>query len=108
HAEGLSCILRYGWTPESAAELREAFGPRLSVALSRNVTPGDRQRLAWAGSLSRALGAPVVATNDVLFHEPARKPLADVLTCIRRRTTLAAAGRCLSANAERPLRPGAA
>src|SRR5690606_11401831 len=26
HAEGLSCILRYGWTPESAAELREAFG----------------------------------------------------------------------------------
>src|SRR5690606_26210407 len=89
HAEGLSCILRYGWTPEDAASLREAFGSRLSVGLSRNLTPGDRQRLAWAGSTSRALGAPVLATNDVVCHEPARKPLADVLTCIRRRTTLA-------------------
>jgi error-prone DNA polymerase len=42
--------------------------------------------------------------NDVLYHEPERRPLQDVLTCIREKTTIAEAGLRLEANAERHLK----
>ena len=103
HAEGLTCLLRYGWSGEWAEVLREAFGERLAVTLSLNLTPADIARTRWAVQASESLCCPVVASNDVRFHDPARKPLADVLTCIRRRTTLSAAGRSLISNAERHL-----
>ena len=35
---------------------------------------------------------PTVATNDVLFHEPGRRILQDVLTCIRHGCTIEEAG----------------
>jgi error-prone DNA polymerase len=47
---------------------------------------------------------PVIATNGVRFAEPADRPLYDVLTCIRHKTTLERAGRRLSCNAERYLK----
>ncbi|MCB9677024.1 MAG: error-prone DNA polymerase [Alphaproteobacteria bacterium] len=98
HAEGLSCILRPGWTAEQGAVLREAFGTHLSVALCRNLTPADRARVGRALATARTLDAPLVATNDVRFDRPSRRPVADVLTCIRRRTTLDAAGTALHLN----------
>jgi error-prone DNA polymerase len=103
HAEGLFCLLGYGWSSRWASPLREAFGDRLAVALHRNRSPADRQRTAWAVGLSQALDAPLVASNDVIVHEAERRPLADVLTAIRRRTTLEAAGRALHVNNERYL-----
>ena len=48
---------------------------------------------------------PVIASNGVRFAEPADRPLYDVLTCIRHKTTLAHAGRRLTCNAERYLKP---
>jgi error-prone DNA polymerase len=43
----------------------------------------------------------------VLYHVPERRPLADVLTCIREKCTIAEAGFRLAANAERHLKsPG--
>ena len=54
-----------------------------------------------------AIGTPLLATNDVHYHVPERRPLQDVLTCIREKTTLATAGRLLAANAERHLKPPA-
>ncbi len=48
---------------------------------------------------------PLLATNEVLYHHPARRPLQDVLTCIREKTTIEAIGRRLEANAERHLKP---
>ena len=101
YSEGLTCILRYGWSGEWAEILRDAFGDRLAVALSRNLTPADRKRVRWALDTSRALSSPMVASNDALFHREDRKPIADVLTCIRRKTTLQDAGRALVANGER-------
>ncbi len=44
----------------------------------------------------RAFHLPVVATNGVRFAEPADRPLYDVLTCIRHKTTLERAGRRLT------------
>ncbi|HEY9217398.1 MAG TPA: error-prone DNA polymerase, partial [Phenylobacterium sp.] len=48
--------------------------------------------------------APMVATNDVLYHRPDRRPLQDVLTCIREKCTIQTAGLKLEANAERHLK----
>jgi len=65
----------------------------------------DRRRLAWLHRLSLAAKVPLLATNEVLYHDPARRPLQDVLTCIREKTTIEAIGKRLEANAERHLKP---
>ena len=46
-----------------------------------------------------------MASNGVRFAPPDARPLYDVLTSIRHKTTLDEAGRLLSANAERYLKP---
>ena len=63
----------------------------------------------WRGCIiSRAkANVPLLATNEVLYHHPARRPLQDVLTCIREKTTIDAVGKRLEANAERYLKPAA-
>ncbi len=105
-APGLTCLLTDGWTAEAAEPLRQAFGDHLEVAWSLRLGPDDPARTERAQTLSRALERPVVATNDVIFHERERRRLADVLTAIRRRTTLAALGRAQQPNAERFVLPG--
>ena len=65
----------------------------------------DRRRLVRLHRLAAAAGVPLLATNEVLYHHPARRPLQDVLTCIREKTTIEAIGRRLEANAERHLKP---
>ncbi len=64
----------------------------------------DRRRLAQLDALAAQAGVPLLATNEVLYHDPARRPLQDVLTCIREKTTIEAVGRKLEANAERFLK----
>lgn len=66
---------------------------------------GDEcRRLAELDELGRRTGAPLVAVNDAHYHAPERRPLADVLTCIREKCTIAEAGFRLAANAERHLK----
>ena len=35
-----------------------------------------------------SMRVPTVVTNDVLFHEPSRRILQDVVTCIRHNVTI--------------------
>ncbi|HVZ51417.1 MAG TPA: DNA polymerase III subunit alpha, partial [Pseudolabrys sp.] len=65
----------------------------------------DRARLARLKEIAREAQVPLIAVNDVHFHHPDRRPLADVLTCIREKVTIDRAGRKLSVNAERFLKP---
>src|ERR1700738_4314764 len=65
----------------------------------------DRRRLGRLQRISETARVPLLATNEVLYHHPARRPLQDVLTCIREKTTIDAIGRRLEANAERHLKP---
>ncbi len=65
----------------------------------------DKRRLARLHRLAQTAGVPLLATNEVLYHHPARRPLQDVLTCIREKTTIEAIGKRLEANAERHLKP---
>src|ERR1700730_6811149 len=65
----------------------------------------DRRRLVRLQRIAETARVPLLATNEVLYHHPARRPLQDVLTCIREKTTIDAIGRRLEANAERYLKP---
>ncbi|KAB7645532.1 error-prone DNA polymerase [Polymorphobacter fuscus] len=67
----------------------------------------DRRRLAALQALSAATGVPLIAVNAPLYATPGDRPLQDVMTCIREKTTIHAAGRRLAANAERHLKPAA-
>jgi error-prone DNA polymerase len=65
----------------------------------------DRRRLVRLQRIALTAGVPLLATNEVMYHHPARRPLQDVLTCIREKTTIEAIGKRLEANAERYLKP---
>jgi error-prone DNA polymerase len=66
---------------------------------------GDEpRRLGLLAELGARLDAPLVAVNDVSYHEPERRPLADVLTCVREKCTIAEAGLRLAINAERHIK----
>ena len=67
----------------------------------------DKRRLGRLHGLAAKARVPLLATNEVLYHHPARRPLQDVLTCVREKTTIDAVGRRLEANAERYLKPAA-
>jgi error-prone DNA polymerase len=64
----------------------------------------ERRRLGLLNELGARLGAPMVAVNDVHYHVPKRRALADVLTCIREKCTVQEAGFRLARNAERHLK----
>jgi error-prone DNA polymerase len=87
------------------ATLRDTFDDdRFSVALTHLHGPNEEEHIRQAEALSRRWGAPLVAVNDVYYHIPERKPLQDVLTCIRHHCTLSEAGFRLFSNAERFLK----
>jgi error-prone DNA polymerase len=67
----------------------------------------DRRKLAELGGIAEATRIPLIATNDVLYADPAQRDLQDILTCIREGRTLENAGRLLEMNAERHLKPPA-
>ena len=101
HALGLRCMLRPGWESKPQICFARRLASVLGVMWSRDLTSADKWRWSWSKKLSRAFDAPILASNDVCFHEPSRRELADILTCIRRRTTLGEAGRHLQGNGER-------
>lgn len=65
----------------------------------------DERRMARLQRVADTGRVPLIATNDVLYHVHQRRSLQDVVSCIRKKTTIDAAGRLLEANAERHLRP---
>jgi error-prone DNA polymerase len=74
------------------------------LAAARRYGPRDLHRLSRLAALAERSGAPMVATNDVLYHVPERRRLQDVVTCIRETCTIHEAGLRLEANAERHLK----
>jgi DNA-directed DNA polymerase III PolC len=85
-------------------QLREAFPDHLHLALSRAHGSADQRHMASFARLAREHDLPLVAIGDVLYHAPERRPLQDVLTCIREGRTLATIGTRLEINAERYLK----
>ena len=85
---------------DQLAEWRHVCGDRLYLAAGRRFKADDRARLKHLAGF----GVPLVAINDVRYHAAARRPLADVLTCIRLGTTVTEAGWALAAHGERHLK----
>ena len=88
-----------------AHELREAFGDRLYAMAARHRRAEEPRSEARLRLRAQRYGLPVVAGHEVLYHRPSRRPLQDVLTCIRHRVKLIDAGRRIKPNAEHALKP---
>ncbi len=114
HPDLLAVAIPTPWTPamqshdrchQALRTLRDIFSDRLSLAVSRRFGADDDLEFARLLELAKETGIPPVATNDVHYHIPDRRPLQDVLTCIRHGCTIEQAGFRLHANAERHLKP---
>src|SRR5262249_5792053 len=108
HGEGQTVVVLPG---EAAAEfaafvgrVAADFAGRAYLAAHHLYRGDDARRLKGLPGLAETIGLPLVATNDVLYHVPERRPLQDVLTCIREGCTIGNAGFRLAANAERHLK----
>ncbi len=93
--------------PAMLAALRRRHDGPLYLAAQMLFRGDDQSRLNRLAELAERHAAPLVAANDVHYHAARRRPLQDVLTAIRERVPVAAAGRRLAADAERRLKSGA-
>lgn len=91
--------------PDLLPRLQRLFAGRVYVDLQRHLDPAQERRNRRLVDLARHHRLPLLASNDVAFTTREQRPLFDVLTCIREKTTLDSAGRRLDKNAERFLRP---
>ncbi len=111
HTEGLLAGViptSKAWSSGSQHDLfryRDIFGSSSYLLAELCHGAHDHERLAWLWECSRNTSLPLVAAGNVLFHIPTRKPLHDVLTAIRLRSSVAQIEAYLEPNAERHLRP---
>ncbi|MEQ9498278.1 MAG: error-prone DNA polymerase [Deltaproteobacteria bacterium] len=98
HAEGLQAIHVGPLDALLIAREREVFGDRLALAVERSLSPFDRLRVEAVQSASARFQLPIVATGGVLMHERSRKPLQDILSCVRLGVRLDEGGRRLQPN----------
>ncbi|HZZ72226.1 MAG TPA: error-prone DNA polymerase [Pirellulales bacterium] len=108
HAEGLLAGVAGLATAAAAAPFREVFSDRAYLLAQLHCGPHDELELAERQGVARHSRLPLVAVNDVHFHDPRRRPLADVLMALRAGCTVAAAGERLFANGARHLKSPAA
>jgi error-prone DNA polymerase len=108
YGEGLIAILVPDTADENCAlrlrRLREVFGDRGYMALSLRRRPNDQLRLFELSNLATSMRVRTVVTNDVLFHEPGRRILQDVVTCIRHNVTIDELGDRRERHADRYLK----
>ena len=98
----------FDFEPSFASELetlKKTLGDHVYLAASRYYQGDDQKYFYRLAQLSAGFNIPMVATNDVFYHEPARRQLQDIVTCIREKCTIYNAGFKLLPNAERFLKP---
>jgi error-prone DNA polymerase len=104
HAEGIVWIAFPG---DRLSPFLERGVPRQNVflALRRTFAADDLEQRHATKTLAKKIGIRMVAVGDPLYHMAQRRPLADVLACIREHVVIDAAGYLLEAHAERHLKP---
>ncbi|EJC83339.1 DNA-directed DNA polymerase III PolC [Rhizobium leguminosarum bv. trifolii WSM2297] len=109
YSEGLIGVLVPDMPDETCAvqlrKMAEVFGDRAYVSLCLRRRPNDQLRLHELSNLAVKHRVKSVVTNDVLFHEPGRRQLQDVVTCIRTGTTIDDVGFERERHADRFLKP---
>jgi error-prone DNA polymerase len=108
-SDGLIAVLIPDTADDACAlrlrRLRDIFGDRAYLALTLRRRPNDHMRIHELNNLAQRSRVATVVTNDVLFHEPARRILQDVVTCIRHNVTVDEAGFRREQHADRYLKP---
>ena len=84
--------------------LKQALPSLAHIAAAHLYRGDDLARIERLDRLGRGIGGTIIATNHVHYHAPDKRPLQDVMTCIREKITLREAGFLLHANAERHLK----
>jgi len=84
--------------------LSDIFPGRVYVELQRHLSRAEEYRNRLLVDLAATAKLPLIATNGVRYARPKDKELFDVLTCLRLKTTLDAAGQKLTENRERYLK----
>jgi error-prone DNA polymerase len=87
-----------------ARDLHEAFADRLYILIARHRCADDVPLEQRVRERAARYQRPVVAAVEVLYHSRGRRPLQDVLTCIRHGVSLGNAGRLTRTNAEHDLK----
>jgi error-prone DNA polymerase len=93
---------------DSSFSRLQGFPGKTYLTLHRFLDGKDKERTEKALWLSRRWGLPLVATNDVHYHEPGRQHLQDALTAVREGAPLQRLGHKLFPNPERHLKSPAA
>ena len=88
----------------AAGLVHDAFADRAYALATRHRRDDEVATEARLRARAARFGLPVVAGSEVLYHTRARRPLQDVVTCIRHGVTLATAGRRLRGNDEHDLK----
>ncbi|QDU37595.1 Error-prone DNA polymerase [Maioricimonas rarisocia] len=83
---------------------RELFGDRCYALMERHHEGDDLRRLMRMRELERRTGVPLVAANDVHYHQPQRRFLQDLVTAIRHGCSVAELGQRAFPNGERYLK----
>jgi error-prone DNA polymerase len=86
-------------------EYRQQLGKGVYLGAVRSYQANDGKVLFRLAQLAEQLDLPLIATNDVHYHDRERRELQDILTCIREKCTIYNAGFRLYQNAERFLKP---
>jgi error-prone DNA polymerase len=93
-------------TPATLRVLHASHGPSSLFALcARHLTDRERPREKCLRSVAKELGVQTVGANEVLYHDKLRRPLQDILACIRGGKVLSEAGHTICENAEHDLKP---
>lgn len=90
---------------DAAASYRLNLGTQLYIGMCRSYQAYDGKLLFRINALAQQLSIPIVALNDIHYHNRERRELQDILTCIREKCTIYNAGFRLHQNAERYLKP---
>lgn len=85
--------------------VKEQLNAPLFLAASYRYQGEDERRIAALAECAHRTGIPMLATGDILFHQPDRRTIADVIACIREHRRIEDAGYLLAANAERFIKP---
>jgi error-prone DNA polymerase len=116
HAEGLVLAALPPELPDpgfanrlegDARDLRDRLTLPLHLAAWCTLSGADRPRITRLAELASRAGVRLLATNNVRYHHPHRRRLADVLSAIRLGVTVDSLGFAAEPNAERCLKPAA-
>lgn len=98
----------YAAAHQTVQQLVLLFGTaNVYVELQRHFDRDEEHRNRAAIRIAHSLNLPLLATGGVTHGTPYEREVLDIFTCIRHRKSLDTAGRLLTRNAERHLRPPA-